>query len=174
MPEMTEQRLAEIEARAEKASPASGWTKCHWPPSDYYIGRINNEEPWSSKPLSLTEADVDMCVNARTDIPDLCAALRTAWDKLEVESNMPDQLLDVHAICEQRDTAWKERDAAVELLRRCNGRVGGGVSSDLIEFLWRHDGRPDSSTYDPMAYSKLSILDAAKAAPDASEGESAQ
>ena len=73
MAEMTPERLAEIEARAAVATPGP------------WVLTFQMEDPYDKDgPVKLRLEkieDVQFAAMARTDIPDLIAALRQAWEE---------------------------------------------------------------------------------------------
>jgi hypothetical protein len=73
---MTLERLEEIEARAEQATPVP-WIKL------YAIGQLCSVESASGNvAVAMSNEDCAFVISARTDVPALCRALREAWEVL--------------------------------------------------------------------------------------------
>ena len=75
--------LDRIQAVCDAATDPVRYKKIHWPPDGCWLGLLP-KEPFSSKPESLTEQDVDFCIMARTALPLAIAALRErAWKPID-------------------------------------------------------------------------------------------
>jgi len=78
---MTHTDLSAIEQRAEEATPAP-WD---WLADDYdhgsgYTGFVEAAESHVADVIAV--GDATFIAHARTDIPALCSALRTAWEQI--------------------------------------------------------------------------------------------
>lgn len=72
---MTNTELEAIEARAAKATPGP-WVLCLTDiPARYCIAKHEGRDVGGID----SRADIEFCVFARSDVPELCASLREAW-----------------------------------------------------------------------------------------------
>jgi hypothetical protein len=130
MDKITPERLLEIEARANAATPAP------WEPAWNWDRKSNDEyTAWAEGPISeggsldkaATKAnnDKDFIANSRQDIPDLIAALREAREVvIDADSryNKPPKRQDYdvakYTLRALADAGWKRIEEAEELRRK--------------------------------------------------------
>jgi len=85
------ERLGEIESRESKARPGPWEGLCTdpWGNREYYI-KADTPDPGVALVIlrmcqkdPQAEADMEMIAEGRQDIPDLCKALRAAWEEID-------------------------------------------------------------------------------------------